>query len=215
MRVTCRAMPPRMVTAPPDSPVPAPRSTTGMRCLAATLITAETSAVFAGRTTASGTAPSIDASRSKMRRSLLESMTCSRPTARRTSSRTAFSSGMLVAHSGRSSHLHRPRRPGAVSPHGIQGFRGDPERGTEACLAGPGACSLPPRPRRGDPSRNALLAAPPAPWLRPSRPRICVGTPERATRPAGPRVRGCARRLRSGVSSLPAAREPQPPPPPR
>src|SRR5258708_5500326 len=30
MRVTCRAMPPCIVTAPPESPVPAPRGTTGL-----------------------------------------------------------------------------------------------------------------------------------------------------------------------------------------
>src|SRR5258708_28740498 len=34
-----------------------------------------------------------------------------------------------ASNSGSSAHLQRPRRPGAVSPHGIQGFRGDPERG--------------------------------------------------------------------------------------
>ena len=98
MRVTCSAIPPRIVTAPPESPVPAPRGTTGMRFFAATLITADTSEVVAGRTTASGIAPSMEASRSKMRRSLVESMTCSRPTARRSSSRTDVGSVMLVAH---------------------------------------------------------------------------------------------------------------------
>ena len=81
-------MPPCMVTAPPESPVPAPRGTTGMWCLAATLITPATSSVVEARTTASGRAPSIEASRSKMRRSLAESITDSRPTIRRSSSTT-------------------------------------------------------------------------------------------------------------------------------
>src|SRR5437868_1023357 len=45
MRVTCSAMPPRIVTAPPDRPVPAPRGTTGMRCLPAILITSDTCCV--------------------------------------------------------------------------------------------------------------------------------------------------------------------------
>jgi hypothetical protein len=31
-------------------------------------------------------------------------------------------------------HLHRPWRPGAVSPHGIWRFRGDPEKGAEASV---------------------------------------------------------------------------------
>src|SRR6185312_11213520 len=83
-----------MVTAPPESPVPAPRGTIGMRCLAATLTADATSFVLAGRTMASGSAPSMDASRSKMRRSLGESMTWSRPTMRRSSSITPAGSGM-------------------------------------------------------------------------------------------------------------------------
>src|SRR5438067_6930662 len=92
MRVTWRPMPPRMVTAPPESPVPAPRGTTGILCFAATFMTRATCSVVEARTTASGTAPSIDPSRSKMRRSFAESMTDSRPTIRRSSATTASGS---------------------------------------------------------------------------------------------------------------------------
>src|SRR5437868_4308402 len=95
IRVTCRAIPPRMVTAPPDRPVPAPRGTTGMRCLAAILITSETCCVFEASTTASGMAPSIEPSRSKMRRSFWDEITASRPTARRSSSAIDSGSGIL------------------------------------------------------------------------------------------------------------------------
>src|SRR5712691_2075604 len=85
-------MPPRIVTAPPDRPVPAPRGTTGMLLRAATLITSATWSVLEASTTASGRAPSIEASRSKMRRSLAESTTASWPTMRRSSSATALGS---------------------------------------------------------------------------------------------------------------------------
>src|SRR6266700_3087125 len=67
--VNWSAMPPRIVTAPPERPVPAPRGTTGIRFLAATLTTPATCSVDDGRTTASGTAPSIEPSRSKIRSS--------------------------------------------------------------------------------------------------------------------------------------------------
>src|SRR5258705_13396675 len=87
-------MPPLMVTAPPERPVPAPRGTIGMRCFAATLTTDATSFVVAGRTIASGTAPSMEASRSKMRRSFGLSITWSRPTMRRSSSTTLVGRAM-------------------------------------------------------------------------------------------------------------------------
>src|SRR5205823_1427690 len=92
IRVTWSAMPPRIVTAPPDNPVPAPRGTTGMLCLAAIFITAETCSVVEARTTASGMAPSMEPSRSKMRRSLGETMTASSPATRRNSSATDLGS---------------------------------------------------------------------------------------------------------------------------
>src|SRR5689334_15059907 len=95
MRVTCSAMPPRMVTAPPLSPVPAPRGTTGTLCLDAIFITSATCCVFDASTTASGLAPAMEPSRSKMRRSLAASITDSRPTARRSSSTTGLASGIL------------------------------------------------------------------------------------------------------------------------
>src|SRR2546430_10056299 len=65
-----------------------------------------------------------------------------------------------------SAALERPRRPGAFSPPGILRFRGDPERGAEAGVVGPGA-SHPPALRAGAPEvcapRNATLSlAPPA-----------------------------------------------------
>src|SRR5260370_27613897 len=54
-----------------------------------------------------------------------------------------------------------PRRPGGCA--------------AEACVKGPGAASLPPRPRRGDPNWDALLAAPPFPWLRAPMPQMRCG----------------------------------------
>src|SRR5690349_16307164 len=96
MRVTWSAMPPLIVTAPPESPVPAPRGTTGTPCLAATLMTSATCRVLDASTTASGVAPSMDASRSKIRRSLRESITASRPATRRSSSATDSGSGMVL-----------------------------------------------------------------------------------------------------------------------
>ena len=50
-------MPPSIAAAPPESPVPAPRGTTGTPWAAATRIAAWTSAVWRGRTTASGRPP--------------------------------------------------------------------------------------------------------------------------------------------------------------
>src|SRR5260370_14780577 len=66
----------------------------------------------------------------------------------------------------------RPRRPGAIAPHEICDFVGTPE-GAKACVKGPGASS----------SRifNALLVAPPFPWLRPSIARIRSGPRARDT----------------------------------
>src|SRR2546423_7454143 len=95
MRVTCSAMPPRMVTAPPDRPVPAPRGTTGMRCLAAILITSDTCCVLDASTTASGMAPSIEPSRSKLRSSWWDAIAASRPTAGRSSWATDSGRGIL------------------------------------------------------------------------------------------------------------------------
>jgi hypothetical protein len=47
-------MPPSTAFAPPTSPDPAPRGTTGTPCREATCSTAATSAVLRGRTTAAG-----------------------------------------------------------------------------------------------------------------------------------------------------------------
>ncbi len=47
-------MPPSTAVAPPDSPEPAPRGTTGTECAVAQRITAATSSVLRARTTASG-----------------------------------------------------------------------------------------------------------------------------------------------------------------
>src|SRR5450759_5562660 len=130
MRVTCRAMPPRIVTAPPESPVPAPRGTTGILCLAATLITPATCSVVEGRTTASGRAPSIEASRSKMRRSLAESMTDSRPTIRRSSSTTELGNGIRRAapRAGAALESFEPSRHGAGKAGRLDGLGADDEK---------------------------------------------------------------------------------------
>ena len=50
-------MPPSTAVAPPDSPEPAPRGTTGTRCAAAQRTAAWTSAVQVARTTARGLPP--------------------------------------------------------------------------------------------------------------------------------------------------------------
>jgi hypothetical protein len=47
-------MPPSTAVAPPESPLPAPRGTTGTRCAVAHRRTAWTSSVLVGRTTANG-----------------------------------------------------------------------------------------------------------------------------------------------------------------
>src|SRR5216684_6119113 len=57
----------------------------------------------------------------------------------------------------------RPRRAGAVSPHGILRFRGDPERGAEAGVASCARSVSSPARRCGGPSRYAL-------------PRVLVGS---------------------------------------
>src|SRR2546425_8871892 len=67
----------------------------------------------------------------------------------------------------------RARRPGARPPHEICDFAGTPD-GAEACVKGPGASSS----RISD----ALLVAPPFPWLRPPISRICFGARRRDTR---------------------------------
>src|SRR4029077_19957498 len=53
----------------------------------------------------------------------------------------------------------RPRRPGAVSPHGISRFRGDPERGAEACVA---SCARSGTPLRRAPPRVLVVSLAPA-----------------------------------------------------
>ena len=62
MRVITTATPPRIGTAPPASPVPEPRGTTGTRCRLAIATAAATSSALPGSTTASGSARSIVAS---------------------------------------------------------------------------------------------------------------------------------------------------------
>ena len=62
-------MPPSSATAPPLSPVPAPRATTGSPCLWAVASTRETSSVDLGRTTSWGMALSTEPSYSKTIRS--------------------------------------------------------------------------------------------------------------------------------------------------
>ncbi len=57
-------IPPSRAVAPPDSPVPAPRGTTAMRCLVAQRSTVWTSSVRVGRTTASGVPADGSAARS-------------------------------------------------------------------------------------------------------------------------------------------------------
>ena len=54
MRVRTTLMAPSTAMAPPESPVPAPRGTSGTRCRAARRTMALTSAVLPGKTTASG-----------------------------------------------------------------------------------------------------------------------------------------------------------------
>ncbi len=54
IRSMLSTMPPSTALDPPDSPLPAPRGTTGTRCAVAQRITACTSAVQVGRTTAQG-----------------------------------------------------------------------------------------------------------------------------------------------------------------
>jgi hypothetical protein len=53
-------------------------------------------------------------------------------------------------------HLHRPWRPGAVSPHGIWRFRGDPEKGAEASVDSCARSVSSPASTGGDPRRYAL-----------------------------------------------------------
>src|SRR5450631_1594222 len=60
----------------------------------------------------------------------------------------------------------RPWRPGAIPPHRIWRFRGDPG-GAEGCVKGPGAASLPPRDQgagtpKGCAPPCATLSLPPA-----------------------------------------------------
>ena len=62
MREVATTMPPQRAMAPPLSPVPAPRATTGTPCFSADWTMAWTWAVESGKTTASGRARSTEPS---------------------------------------------------------------------------------------------------------------------------------------------------------
>ena len=89
-----RSMPPSTGSAPPESPVPAPRATTGVPCAAAIRSTDWTSAVLPGSTTRSGVRLcAVSASHSKATQDSAAVRTESEPSA----SRNARSSAGSVA----------------------------------------------------------------------------------------------------------------------
>src|SRR4051812_25509094 len=86
MRVMAIRTPPTAATAPPLSPVPAPRGTTGRSYLRATLTAAATSWAELGKTTTCGWPFSIVPSYSKTMRSLASLITLRLPSAASSSS---------------------------------------------------------------------------------------------------------------------------------
>src|SRR6478735_10538100 len=96
IRSSERTRHPAVALAPPDSPVPAPRGTTGTPCAAAMRTAVDTSSTEVAKTTAAGSANSAHSASSWLQRSRVSGSVTTVPTGR-AANRSATMAGVVMA----------------------------------------------------------------------------------------------------------------------